>query len=208
MFVTKMKKKMSRVVDRVVPCPLSISLSLSYLFVVVQITCSTSTWWRWTLFHLFLQKKKTPSKPSSYPLHPLNLIILFYVIFFIFFFYFQFLSFCLLFSYHSLSPLSKSTACSYRMHLILPIVPHLSSNLIQNFLSLLSNRIWLCFNYLFISSLSIFLSFSFFLCCVIGWSCAMCHVYSPPQHQHFETEKKKNKNSFEFEFLLEEILLS
>merc|ERR1712071_546069 len=72
---------------------------------------------------LFLQKKKTPSKPSSYPLHPLNLIILFYVIFFIFFFYFQFLSFCLLFSYHSLSPLSKSTACSYRMHLILPIVP-------------------------------------------------------------------------------------
>merc|ERR1712071_430687 len=68
-------------------------------------------------------EKKTPSKPSSYPLHPLNLIILFYVIFFIFFFYFQFLSFCLLFSYHSLSPLSKSTACSYRMHLILPIVP-------------------------------------------------------------------------------------
>merc|ERR1712071_503983 len=84
MFVTKMKKKMSRVVDRVVPCPLSISLSL------LPFCCCTD---HLLYIHLvemnslspFFAKKKTPSKPSSYPLHPHNLIILFYVIFFIFF---------------------------------------------------------------------------------------------------------------------------
>merc|ERR1712071_456044 len=54
----------------------------------------------------FFAKKKTPSKPSSYPLPPLNLIILFYVIFFIFFFIFNFFLFvyCLVTTLYPLYP--------------------------------------------------------------------------------------------------------
>jgi len=96
-------------------------LSFSY-FVVVQITSST----RWTLFHHLLQEKKNQKKkqflfnPSlkemlrdTQAVANFILTVIYINVSHLYILSFQF----------GFSHLSKSTACSYRMHLILPIVP-------------------------------------------------------------------------------------
>lgn len=117
------KKKIVRVVDRVVPLP--ISLSISYLSLILLLYRSPPP--PGGLSFTTSCKKKKTRKKKQFLFNPslkemlrdtqavanFILTVIYINVSHLYILSFQF----------GFSHLSKSTACSYRMHLILPIVP-------------------------------------------------------------------------------------